>query len=106
MPNIAKVCNQSARYEKLLSTDEWGNATYDKARTIRVRMETQEKRVREDDEIRHITVTKYLTPSPTVFTIGDLINGEVIQGVKDIVAKNGSVIGWYGYPSPPSGLAG
>lgn len=105
MASIAKVCNQTAKYEKILDRDEWGNTTYEKARTIRVRMETQHKRVKDNGEIRHIAVTKYLTPSPTVFSIGDLINGEEILGVEDIVSKGGTVIGWRGYPNPPSGFA-
>lgn len=99
---IAKYCNQTATLQVRTGEDGWGARALQAPVQIPCRKETKQKFIRSKGETAIVAVTEILT-TETV-KIGDYIDNEEILAVEDIVAKNGTIMGYYAYPRPPHGF--
>lgn len=88
---ITDYLNQSATYETFKSTDLYGTPTYNPAVTIRVRKrKTSSSAITGHGEVVDI---KNVLHTDSVVSVGDKVDGCVVQAIEELVNYAGIVIG-------------
>ena len=88
-------CNQSARYEKFIEADNYGNPTYAEPINIKVRREGHYKLFRNESGETKTSTTRIF--STTEVNINDRIDGKFVIDVAFMTDKQGNIIGWEAY---------
>lgn len=99
--DISRYLNQKAQHRRASGRDEWGNAVQESQRTIPVRRTTKARQRSSKGELALVSATEYMTNER--IAVGDLLDGEEVQAVEEIIDFDGSYIGCKAFLKPLAG---
>lgn len=92
--NIGRTLNQTVSWQAISSTDVRDDATYAAAVSLRARkVQKLKDLIGKDGEVTTATNQIMMGPSCTV-KVGDLLDGREVVAISDMVAVNGTVVGY------------
>lgn len=92
MSVLALYLNQTAKLERFVKTDSYGNPTFEDPVTIKVRNQTKKELFRDEHGMMRLSTNVYYTQEKV--TASDRIDGLHISGVNSMVDLNGQVVGY------------